>query len=182
MPDNKVPTITSANVPRPQPPPPPVTPRAEDDDTGIVAKPLTTPAFTEVHSKNPNLRFRYGNRTAGDPPGMQIEYWLGAGFRVATPADCTVEGLEPRDNKFIKGDLLLLCTSREDYLGALKLNREKAFKRMNKDVVRASGRGEIAQQIRGVSNLPADLGNKLSVFTPSDAQVAGLVGDTGVNK
>ena len=174
------PALTNATVPRPAVPPPPTAPKLEIEDANIIAKPLVTPDFTEVTSKNPNLSFRYANRVAGDPPGMQVELWQSVGFRPATEADCSVRGLVTRNGQFIKGDLILLCIARSEYEGALKWNRQKALNRMDRTNVRKQGRQEIGNAIKEAGvRTPPNLSQKLQVFTPDAAQVAGLVGEVG---
>lgn len=134
----------------------------------IVAKPLVGNDFTNVKPKNPNLSFYYAY-TGGNPPGTRISQLEAVGFRVATPVDCEVPGLKARENKWINGDLLLLCIAKADYLGALKYNSEVARSRTESKVAAAKGIQGMTSKMFGK--------NKLAFHQPSSEEKQALFND-----
>jgi len=132
----------------------------------IVAKPLVSQDFTSVKPKNPNLAFYWGNRHVGEPTGHRIDELLAVGFRPATPNDCEVPGLSSQDNKFIRGDLMLLCIAKDLYLGALKYNQEVSTQRLN--LATAAKRG-ITQEGGGMTTKMFNAG-KLAFVHPTEKE------------
>lgn len=181
------PTITSASVPTPQPAPPPLSQRqrarmspvaqALYDDT-IEAKSLGAIHDHKVVTKNPNLAFRWVNRASGQAaPNLRMEQMEVAGFVYATPADCTVVGLSPRENRFIDGDLILMKMDRRQYLGALKANALSAMSRTDRMGIAKRGRTELRKVVNevGAGRMP-DLTRKVATFVPDIEATEGLAG------
>lgn len=181
MSDTK-PSITSANLPKD---PVEAKPVVVPGDEAIVAKPLVDADFTKLKPKNPMLALFFGNRVANKASGsdgqtgLRIDDLLARGFDFATPDDVLVPdgkgGWKPlakesalvRNNRVVRGDLILLKIARSDYIGATKYNEANATNR----VARASNKKRAASELsdalkgEGVSLKPQHR-DKISFFNP----------------
>lgn len=173
------PTLTSKNLPVPGTgvitgAPGKSTPGAQQSPAAVVisdkeikAKPLMDPQFTNVISKNPNLSFRWvmredpGNRAGGT---LRYGQMSAVGFEPATPLDCTVPGLSPRDNRWIYGDVILMKMPRDKYIGALKANEQNSINKVSARNLKRSTRAQIGRP----RHLPDD---SLGVFGTEPGEV-----------
>lgn len=133
------PTITSKNVPQP-----PVAPQqAVTEYRDIVAKPLGSPDFASMKHKNPNMSVRWVNCDVGEKHStMRFNMAQAQGFVACTPDEVVTvlpngktNPCPPaliKDGRVIYGDVILMKLPRNDYLGALKYNEERAIKRIQR--------------------------------------------------
>ena len=183
------PAITSANLPKE-----PVAQSAPTilDDEQIVAKPLIDADFTKIKPRNPNHSFFFGNRVAnkasgGDgQTGLRIDDLLARGFEFATPEDVLIPdgagGWKPmpkdsaliRNNRVVRGDLILLKIDRVKYVGAIKYNAESAMNRVSRASVLSRNRKEFSEGLKGegVSLKPQHRG-KIAFYNPGDTERGG---------
>jgi len=189
------PTLTSKNLPKP--PAAPLSDAAKAQQAAaaqqqvvarplpIVAKPLGMPQFDQVVSKNPNLSFRWVLRTLRGDSGhenLRYDQMCAAGFRPATPLDCVVKSLVPRENHWLNGDLILMCIPRVDYEGALLWNQQQAERKANLFRERVvptvigpdSGNGVMYTGEKPVVQAPPSMRTKIAAFSPSPAEAEGL--------
>lgn len=177
------PTITSKNIPIPQPPPPPSAPAAPatstvvvETDDNIVAKPLQQPDFVNLKPRNPNIAFRWVNRAAGG--GQRLDQMTAMGFALAVPTD--VVNLPPslfRDGRIINGDLVLMKIDRKAYQGALKYNQQRALAQAGSQKTNLEvGKKNLRET---VGAMPPELQRKIAVFVPSQAETEALAGKEG---
>lgn len=173
-----VPTITSKNVPTPQPPPSSTAPAAVavKTDEIIVAKPLQQPDFVNLRPRNPEIMFRWVNRAAGD--GQRLDQMVASGFALAVATD--VIGLPPsllRDGRIINGDLILMKIDRKTYLGALKYNEQRALAQRGTSKTNLEvGKKNLRET---VGAMPTELQKKINVFVPSQTETEALAGKEG---
>lgn len=156
----KQPTVTSANVPA-QPVAPVII-----DDSDIVAKPLVGADFTNLRPSSPNNSLRWVNRSAGG--GARFDQMKAMGFRSAVAIDILGEVPKSllRDGSIINGDLILMVIAKVDYVGQLKLNRERAMKRVSRRNTLETGRRELSDALNGVPGSAANK-SKISTYTPN---------------
>lgn len=177
------PTITSANLPKD--PADPIRPVTALNDESIVAKPLVDADFTKLRPRNPMVSFFFGNRVAnkasgGDgQTGLRIDDLLARGFEFATPGDVLMpdgkgswkplppESALVRNNRVVRGDLILLKIARADYVGATKYNAENAANRVARASNARRATSELSDALKGegVSLKPQHRG-KISFYNP----------------
>lgn len=160
-----VPTVTSANLPKPPEPQPVVI-----ADKDIIAKPLVDADFTKIKPKNPAMSLYWGNRLANN--GLRIEDLKSRGFRPAKPDELIMPNGKPLTSALVvnglvqRGDLLCLIIPSVDYKGALKHNEEMARLRVSGQAAMAQGRKELADGLKEVGGLPARYKGKIQVYVP----------------
>lgn len=158
----KVPTITSANLPKPtssavpagaiprpsqtasQPQVPPAKPGERDADdvymgpSVITARPLGDPDMANLKPKNPMHVLYWANR--GYQNGFRVNYRIAQKFRLARKEDVANLPLDDKGNCFmidptgaiVDGDRVLMIIGRNAYEGALLHNHNSAIRRGNK--------------------------------------------------
>lgn len=180
------PAITSKNLPTPPlavgQAPPIVNPTPEEaisqafDEGSIVAKPLTSPDFTGVKLRNPNLIGRWVNRSAMS--GLHFGHMEACGFVPTSPSDVIPEQAVmikamTKDGRLIYGDLIHMKIPRRDYIGALKFNVESANRRVSRAAQQASFNSELKKATQEASvSVPPALKGKIQSFVPSDSEIA----------
>lgn len=147
--------------------------KAPDQDfyPGITARRLTPPNCFGIKTKNPGLSFRWINRASGG--GRRVEEHKALGFRVAAPTDCEFPGLQPVNGQFINGDLILMCISKEKYLGALKYNHELAAHLVSRKKHEEVGKQLLNDALDEISAKP-ELRQKMGVDLIDDKKTAAL--------
>lgn len=136
----------------------------------IVARPLTKPG-NKLVSKNPSLSFRWVFRGSVNIPNgagaHRLDEMESLGFEYATPADCDVVGLKPRDGRFIMGDLILMKMARSDYEGALKYNESLSTAHLTPKATIARGASMLAQELASV---PGNIQDKRKITMMTEAE------------
>lgn len=148
---------------------------ADELDESIIAKPLVTPDFANIKSKNPNVSFRWIEFKAQD--GLRFSQAQAQGWTVATEADIVVDGVispyrKDGGSKFINGDIILMKMDRGRYLGALKHKHQVAAALNDASVLRTV---TAKQTVSALENAGAAKGSnlgKMTVFTPGAADLA----------
>lgn len=140
---------------------------------GLKATPLATPGFTQLKTKNQSLAFRWVNRGAGN--GLRVSQMLSVGFTIATPVDVEVPGLEPVENKFTIGDLVLMKISKDKYNAALKYNDEMARHRVSRQSHKQQAGQALNTALNEIGATP-ELKAKIAMFMLSDEEADALLG------
>jgi hypothetical protein len=166
----ETPAVTSGNLPQPGSGVVTGTPAGRSavvrTPAPLVARPLGGPEFTNVRWKNPEVTGRWVLRSDPGKNGstLRFDQAQAQGFRVATPADADVPGLSPIENKYIVGDLILMCISKAIYDGAVLFNKEQAEFRANPRTVMQAARNELRYRNR------PELGHEVATFVPGKGE------------
>jgi len=156
---------------------------AEELDEDIVAKPLVTPDFANIKSKNPNVSFRWIEFKAQD--GLRFSQAQAQGWQVATEQDIVLDNVispyrKDGGSKFINGDIILMKMDRRRYLGALKHKHNVAAALNDASVLRTVTAKQTVAALESAGAAKAENLGKMSVFTPGAADLADTaLGQTG---
>ena len=164
---------------------PPRAPRitAEELDETIVAKPLVTPDFANIKSKNPGVSFRWVEFKAQD--GLRFSQAQAQGWVTATEQDVMIDGVispykKDGGTKFINGDLILMKMDRRKYLGALKHKHQVAAALNDASVLRTVTAKQTVAALEQAGAAKAENLGKMTVFTPGAADLSNTpLGEAG---
>jgi hypothetical protein len=145
---------------------------------GVEAKPLAAPAIDQIKSKNPNLAFRWVNRSCGtQTPNLRFEQCQAMGFVPATEHDCVPPPGSLQDGVIRFYDVILMKIDRKRLLAAERWNNDRvnanvrrggvianAKQNFREEVTRAGADGTLRQKYPG----------KVTVYVPGQAEVEAL--------
>jgi hypothetical protein len=142
----------------------------------VEARPLQLPDFVNMKPKNPDIRFRWVNRSVGVQGSTQrLDEMIYAGFVYAVPADVqgTVLPNLIKDGKIIRGDLVLMKMPRSQYDGALKYNWARSIARLHPASQLKTGQNQLCKAV-SEQGVPAAVGrslaSKLQAFRPGTSE------------
>lgn len=150
-----------------------------DPFPGIEARPLQLPDFVNIKSKNPNVSFRWVNRSVGVQGSTQrLDEMVFAGFVPVNPNEACMpngQAIMPnliKNNQIVRGDLILMKIDRKAYEGALKYNWERSIARMHPDRQLQTGKKQLSSAVSQVG-VPREVGrtlaSKLQAFRPGSS-------------
>jgi hypothetical protein len=139
-------TMTSSSVTFEQRPIP-----KGDPWEGVEAKPLSAPAIDQIKSKNPNLSFRWVNRSCGtQTPNLRFEQAQAQGFVPATVNDCVPPPGSLQDGIIRFYDVILMKIDKRKLLGAMKWNNDRVNQAVRRGGVLADGRQKLKEDLAKV--------------------------------
>jgi hypothetical protein len=145
----------------------------------VQARPLQMPDFVNLRPRNPNVAFRWINRSVGAAGSTQrLDEMIYAGFVPATAVDAVMPDGKPvmpnliKDGKIIRGDLILCKIDRAQYEGALKYNWERSIARLHPARQLQTGRSQLSKAVSGhiPGNMQKTIAQKLQAFRPGSGE------------
>lgn len=145
----------------------------------VQARPLQMPDFVSLRPKNPNVAFRWVNRSVGAAGSTQrLDEMVYAGFVPALPIDAVMpdgKAVMPnliKDGKIIRGDLILMKIDRASYDGALKYNWERSIARLHPARQLQTGRSQLSKAVSGhvPPGAAKTIAQKLQAFRPGSGE------------
>lgn len=145
---------------------------------GVEAKPLAAPAIDQIKSKNPNLSFRWVNRSCGtQTPNLRYEQCMAMGFVPATEHDCVPPPGSLQDGVIRFYDVILMKIDRKRLLAAQRWNNERVNKTVRRAGVVANAKQNLKEDLSKAgadSTLQRRYPGKVSVYVPGQQEIESL--------